>query len=203
VSSRSPRSLLTLTVHCQRTTDRTSAPRNPHDSRERPRYNCRDTTGQAHRSVSGARTARFQAQSRTGSAGPNLTPHQNNTRNAVQVVLDFASGPRLPRRRRDRASRESAESQSLLDGRRPPPPASLLRSPSQPASALRMAGTVCPRMARTSPPARPAHLTAAPASSLDPPAAPYPSPGLQAMWYTNSDHHHRCALRRTCKPPNR
>ena len=181
------------------------APQSTHDSRERPRYH---RPGTPERERSGERAphgSKRRAEPIPHSAGPNLTPHQNNTRNAVQVVLDFASGPRLPRRRRVPKRCPACSTDDA-------PPASLLRSPSQPASALRMAGADCLRMARTSPPARPAHLTAAPASSLDPPAAPYPSPGPQAMWYTNSDHHHWytnsdhhhwCALRRTCKPPNR
>ena len=81
------------------------------------------------------------------------------------------------------------------------PPASVLRSP--------IPACLCSAHGRCWLPSDGAHFPAS--SPRTPDGCPFklprsascpipPSPGLHAMRYTNSDHHHWCALQRPCKP---
>lgn len=104
----------------------------------------------------------------------------------------------------DRASRDGAESQSAAQpARRTTPPRPRFSAPfAQPAC-------LCSAHGRCWLPSDGAHFPAS--SPRTPDGCPFklprsascpipPSPGLHAMRYTNSDHHHWCALQRPCKP---
>ena len=142
--------------------------------------------------------ARLHARSRTNTAcntvgSPHLTPHRN-------CRTGYSISPHLPK------TAPSETAPRVLEGPTSGPsqldaPASVLRSP--------IPACLCSAHGRCWLPSDGAHFPAS--SPRTPDGCPFklprsascpipPSPGLHAMRYTNSDHHHWCALQRPCKP---